>query len=271
MIVYTNKKLNVKQTVHGEGLVNRLIDLLPVELHLPGYQFCGPGTKLKKRLQRGDTGINPLDEACRVHDIAYSQSTSTEKRHQADRELATKAWERVTSKDSTLGEKVNAFLVSNAMKSKVKFGLGVTSSNVKSNCKRNQFHNAVKAANAILKKEKPSNIKDAITTSRKVIKRSFLGKKSEVKIPRVIRVPKIGGVLPLIPILTALGALGALASGGSSIAKAVTIAKNGRQQLEESKRHNKAIEAIAMGKGLYLKPYKKGYGIFHSKATSKNL
>ena len=39
-------------------------------------------------------------------------------------------------------------------------------------------------------------------------------------------------------------------------------AKKGKQQLEEQTRHNRTIEAIAMGKGLYLKPYKKGYGIY---------
>ena len=31
------------------ALVNKSIDLLPIELHLPGgYQYWGPGTKLKK-------------------------------------------------------------------------------------------------------------------------------------------------------------------------------------------------------------------------------
>lgn len=42
-----------------------------VELHLPGYQFCGPGTKVFKRLRRGDKGINELDKACKLHDIEY--------------------------------------------------------------------------------------------------------------------------------------------------------------------------------------------------------
>lgn len=55
----------------GAGILNTLINKLPIELHLPGYRFCGPGTKLRKRLARGDTGINPLDEACKIHDIAY--------------------------------------------------------------------------------------------------------------------------------------------------------------------------------------------------------
>lgn len=271
MFVYAKKKFNDKQTVRGKGLVNSIINSLPVELHLPGYQFCGPGTKLEKRLRRGDKGINPLDAACRIHDIAYSQNTDINRRHQADIELADKAWERVKAKDSTPGEKVNAYFVTNAMKSKVKLGLGVRTNNFKKTCKRSLFHNAIKAASAILKKEQPTDIKKAIQTARKIIKHSFKGRKSDVKIPRVISVPKIGGFLPLVPVLTALGALGALASGSASIAKAITTAKNGREQLEESRRHNRTLEAIAMGKGLYLKPYKKGYGIFHRKRNiSKN-
>ena len=58
--------------IRGSGLLNRAINALPIELHIPGYQFCGPGTHLEKRLVRGDRGINPLDAACREHDIAYS-------------------------------------------------------------------------------------------------------------------------------------------------------------------------------------------------------
>lgn len=45
----------------GTGLLNTIINSLPVELHLPGYQYCGPGTHLKKRLALGQTGINGLD------------------------------------------------------------------------------------------------------------------------------------------------------------------------------------------------------------------
>lgn len=68
----------------GGGIINSLINKLPFELHLPGgYQFCGPGTKLEKRLARGDQGINHLDTACRAHDIAYiSKDLAT--RHKAD-------------------------------------------------------------------------------------------------------------------------------------------------------------------------------------------
>jgi len=46
--------------VKSRGLLNCTIDALPFELHIPGYQFCGPRTHLEKRLVRGDRGINSL-------------------------------------------------------------------------------------------------------------------------------------------------------------------------------------------------------------------
>lgn len=114
---------------YGEGLignlVNKAIDFLPVELHIPGYQYCGPGTNLSKRLQRGDLGINKLDEACKLHDIAYSKYSDTEHRSQADRELAKRAWRRVKASDSSISEKAAALTVTGIMKAKTKFGGGI--------------------------------------------------------------------------------------------------------------------------------------------------
>lgn len=42
------KKKKVKKTLRnsvkrGLGLVDKLIDKLPFELHLPSYNYCGPG------------------------------------------------------------------------------------------------------------------------------------------------------------------------------------------------------------------------------------
>ena len=34
----------------GGSLLNNVINNLPVEMHLPGHNFKGPGTKLNKRL-----------------------------------------------------------------------------------------------------------------------------------------------------------------------------------------------------------------------------
>ena len=46
--------------VKGSGLFNKLLNKLSVKLHLPGYQYCGPGTKLSKQLAHADLGINNL-------------------------------------------------------------------------------------------------------------------------------------------------------------------------------------------------------------------
>lgn len=51
-----------------------MINNQPVEFHIPGYKFCGPWTKVAKRVARSDPGINPLGAACKDHDIAYLQS-----------------------------------------------------------------------------------------------------------------------------------------------------------------------------------------------------
>lgn len=69
--------------------------------------------------------------------------------------------------------------------------------------------------------------------------------------------------------------MGSLAGGVSGVVKAVNQAKAARQKLEEAERHNKTMEAIAIGNnnnnnrtggsGLYLKPYKKGLGLYLGK------
>jgi len=110
---------------HCGGLVDKLTNTLPFEAHIPGYNFCGPGTKLQKRLERGDQGINPLDEACKEHEIAYSQNKALSERHRADSILIDKAWSRVKAPDSSLGERAAAYFVTNIMKAKKKFGMGL--------------------------------------------------------------------------------------------------------------------------------------------------
>lgn len=103
--------------IFGSGVLNNIIDELPFELHVPGYQFCGLGTKLKQRLARGDSSVNALDSACKEHDIAYAHNRENiHERNIADRILAEKAWQRVTSKDSVLGEKATDYAITNIMK-----------------------------------------------------------------------------------------------------------------------------------------------------------
>jgi hypothetical protein len=110
----------------GEGILDKTLYAIPYELHIPGYQFCGPNTKLEERLQRGEKGINGLDSACKDHDIAYSQSDNLKFRHEADRILAKQAWKRFHAKDANWKEKIAALGVTAAMKTKVKLGMGLS-------------------------------------------------------------------------------------------------------------------------------------------------
>lgn len=239
----------------GSGIVDSLINNIPVEIHLPGYQYCGPGTKLRKRLLRGDRGINKLDEACMYHDIAYTNS-DLNVRHKADLKLLDMAKTRINSKDAKKGEKFASWIVKNAMKAKLKAGAGAQS-----------FMSIVKKLKSQVKKLKSKRNHSAIKYAYAAAKKLFKNKKG-IRLPRCIPIPKSGGFLPLIPIFAGLSALGSLAGGAAGIAKAVNDAKTAQKNLQESERHNKMMEAVALGKGLYIRPHKKGAGLFLN--NSKN-
>lgn len=280
MIDHSVKRTSNQKSVKGRGLVNSLINRLPIELHLPGYQYCGPGTKLADRLQRGDPGINQLDQACKEHDIAYSKYKEQEDRHIADKILAEKAWRRVKSTDANFGERANALLVTNLMNAKVKLGMGLNQKS-KPKCGKGigkkkkktniqTFGAAVRHARTVLKEKKPTNLKESIKVALAAVKKVIKTKK--IKTPRVIPVPKVGGVLPfLIPLFAGLSAIGALTGGAAGVAKAVITANDAKKQLAETKKHNETMEAIAMGRGLYLTPYRKGLGLFLRPQPSKNF
>ena len=249
----TSQSTKVRQ--RGSSLLNTAINKLPFELHLPGYQWCGPGTRIEKRLERGDLGINKLDSACKEHDLAYLENKDLTRRHVADKILEEKAKERFFAKDSTLGEKVSSAIVNMGMKIKRKSGMGL---------KKLPFDRTV-----TIKPKKSIKKTNLIDKASKVALRAAKVKKPEIssktKKTRVLEVPQSGGFIPLIPLFAGLSAIGAVAGGAAGIAKAVNDAKSAQKELTETKRHNEAMEAIASsqsGTGLYLKPYKKGYGLF---------
>lgn len=255
----------------GGGIMNAFINKLPWELHIPGYKFCGPNTKLTERIRRGDKPINRLDDSCREHDLKYAQYKDLHNRHKADLELEHRAWERVKSKDATLGEKSAAWFVTNIMKGKRKLGMGL-----KKRKKKTTFNKILKNIKTSLKGKKISDIYRAsnlaLLSANKAVNNA--GGKSNVSVPRVLPLPKSGGFLPLIPLFAALSALGGLSGGAAAIAKSINDAKAAKKALEENQRHNQTMEAIALGKkgsGYFLKPYRKGMGIFlkHKQKKSK--
>lgn len=242
--------------MQGGGLVNSVINNLPFELHLPGYNYCGPGTKLQKRLLRGDRGVNKLDEACMHHDIAYQNHTDLPNRHKADLQLLNMAKQRLRSKDAGKGEKLSSWLVSKVMKAKIKSGAGIKT-----------FNSFVSKIRSKIRKLKHKDSK-ALINAAYLAARKIFPCVQKVRVPRVIPIPKTGGVLPLIPIFAGLSALGSLAGGAAGIAKTVNDYRTAQKKLQETERHNKTMEALAIGKGLYIKPHKNGTGLFIN--SSKN-
>ena len=72
----------------GSGVdIQKWLGKTGIEFHWPGYQYMGPGTKLKKRLARGDHGINRLDRLAKQHDIDYSKATNVQDKWKADAKM----------------------------------------------------------------------------------------------------------------------------------------------------------------------------------------
>ena len=111
--------MNSQEEQEKNSALDALIDLLPFEMHVPHYKFCGPGTKLAERVERGEVGINPLDEACRQHDLAYTDQNSV--RHQADRVLAQYAFSRMLAEETPSDERTVAMMTACCMVSKITF------------------------------------------------------------------------------------------------------------------------------------------------------
>lgn len=239
----------------GSGLVNNLINCLPFELHLPGYNYCGPGTRLKERIARGDKGVNKLDEYCKDHDISYNKYHTLQDRHRADIILMKMARKRVLASDASTGEKIAARLVNNVMLSKISLGAGL----------KKDFKQIVSGTKKFIKKQKPKCKKKLIELAYHAAKE--LSSNKHLHIPRIIPVPKTGGVLPLIPIFAGLSAAGSLAGGISGIMKTINEYKAAKKRLKEMERHNKALEAVNIGKGLQLDRYKDGLGLYVNKST----
>lgn len=187
----------------GGSFLSNALEKYNNEIHLPSYQFCGPNTKVLDRLNKGQRGINKLDRECLQHDLAYLKNKDLKTRHTADAELIRAANKRVFAKDSSIGEKFSAAIVSGLIAAKKKIGMGRNTGRKKKRTKKGGF---------------------------------------------------------LLPILSGLGAASSLIGGVSNIAKNIKTVQQNKKLISEVQRHNKAIETLVGGKGLFLRPYKKGQG-----------
>ena len=95
----------IKKRQRGGSLdLQNLLSKTGIEFHWPGYQYMGPGTKLKQRLKRGDPGINRLDRIAKQHDIDYSRAKNLQDKWKADAKMI-KAIEKLPG-HKTLTERI---------------------------------------------------------------------------------------------------------------------------------------------------------------------
>lgn len=128
----------------SSGFIDRMLEKLP-EISISGYNYCGPNTDLRTRLARGEVGVNELDCACMEHDIAYAESNDLNSRCIADKVLILRAIRRVYAKDSQIGERFAALLVSWLISVKLLF------------CKMELFIGSVRKSLAVKFKQKKSS------------------------------------------------------------------------------------------------------------------
>ena len=96
------RRRSKRRTQGGRRLdAQKRISKLGVEFHPPGYQYMGPGTKLEKRLKRGDLGKNRLDRIAKQHDIDYSKAKNIRDKWKADEKMV-KAIDRLPGKKSVM-------------------------------------------------------------------------------------------------------------------------------------------------------------------------
>ena len=113
----------------GGSILNRMINTLPVEMHLPGHNFTGPGTKLQKRLNPDLTPkewskpINRIDNAAYHHDICYLENTDTKTRNDVCDANMLNEMNRI--ENPTVRERMERALVSSLIGTKKYFGMGV--------------------------------------------------------------------------------------------------------------------------------------------------
>jgi hypothetical protein len=96
-----------------------------------------------------------LDTACRDHDIVYETSKNLEDRHNADKVLELRAWERFKAKDTPRKEKIVAYAVANTMKAKRKIGMDCKG-------KRGRVNKIKNGTQAAIKKRKVERLRKII-------------------------------------------------------------------------------------------------------------
>lgn len=262
----------IPSTFRGKGILNSTINNLPFELHMPGYNYLGPGTKLAKKLEAGVQPANKLDALAMQHDIAYSKSNKLEDRHAADYALQEGAWNRVLSRDAGLGEKAVAWLTTNAMKAKRALGAGITIKHPISLAppEKEKLAEAVEKQKAVTLKVSTVRTKDSVMNesylplTRAQIKNLKKNKCKSIRLSaKQVKKVKSGGYLKTI-LQTAPAVIGIVSSLMSAFKSKKQSSGKGLSK------GRKKTSSTAKGKGVFInKKPKKGLGIPKRKKKKK--
>ena len=113
----------------GKGFINETINSLPFEMHMPGHNFTGSGTKLNKRVNEDMTPkawskpINRVGKAAYRHDTCYVKNKDTKTRNEVcDKNMLT---ELNGIYNPTLRERMERGVVSAIIGTKKRFGWGL--------------------------------------------------------------------------------------------------------------------------------------------------
>jgi len=183
------------------SLMSKFINALPFEAHLRDllfdrkglakiiprlqkYSFCGPGTKLDRRLKFTDykpkdatnpelrkaiadvvtPPVNALDTQCMYHDVAYKYFKDTKGRNQADALLSRTAGVE-SSNAPHLSTRLNSKLVKKVMDFKVKKGIGMRGGVVPDRFPKEQWEDLMNARDASLIAQQGGFIPQLIATA----------------------------------------------------------------------------------------------------------
>ncbi|GIY97136.1 DUF5679 domain-containing protein [Caerostris extrusa] len=140
--------------ISGGDIVSWLQDKLnpPSKCIFQVINITGPFTKLKKRLERGDPGINRVDKACKKHDIDYNETKDTKQRHIADQKFLDDldAIKNPTNGIFPLGERQTRAIIKPIIKAKKMFGLGLSKTDIY--CVKCKSHTETKDINQTVSK-----------------------------------------------------------------------------------------------------------------------
>ena len=117
------------------GMLNKVtknfklpLQTFPGEMHIPGMNYAGPGTRLDYRLNDDGTPkqfskpVDRVDQAAYIHDLAYNEYSDIANRNIADREMV----QQLDSIDNpTTREKIERAIIKPIINAKQKFGLGI--------------------------------------------------------------------------------------------------------------------------------------------------